>query len=274
MGRKKKKSFGIKVLIYFFKGLWFLFSGIFKLIWLFILYVYNKIKNRKKIEVKKEGKGEVKIKPQYEKFDEVKILNGDFPSFESRIINSPSLIGIILGARGTGKSAIGMKLLENIKAKTNRSVCAMGFRKENLPNWIHVVQSIEEIPNGALILIDEAGIQFSSRKSMTGSNKILSDLLLIARHKDLSVLFISQNSSNLEINAIRQTDFLILKPSSLLQKDFERGKIKDIYIEAEDHFKELKDIVGLTYIYSDQFRGFVKNPLPSFWNKDVSKAFR
>ena len=274
MVRKKKRSIGVKAIIYFFKGIWFLIAGIFKIFGFLFLFIYGKIKNRKNDDVKKVGKGEVRINPIYEKFEDVKILNGEYSNFENKIINSTSLIGIILGARGTGKSAIGMKLLENIKAKTKRNVCAMGFRKESLPNWIHVVETTEELPNGSLVLIDEAGIQFSSRKSMTGTNKILSDLLLIARHKDLSVLFISQNSSNLEINAIRQADFLILKPSSLLQKDFERGKIKDIYTEVEEHFKEYKDIVGLTYIYSDQFRGFVKNPLPSFWNKDVSKAFR
>ena len=30
------------------------------------------------------------------------------------------MIGIILGARGTGKSAIGMRLLENFKTQTNK----------------------------------------------------------------------------------------------------------------------------------------------------------
>ncbi len=114
---------------------------------------------------------------------------------------------------------------------------------------------------------------FSSRSSMSTANKLLSTLLLIARHKDLSVLFISQNSSNLEINAIRQADFLILKPSSLLQKDFERKTIKDIYEEAEAHFQEFKNHQGLAYIYSDKYKGFITNPLPTFWSQKTSKAF-
>ena len=108
---------------------------------------------------------------------------------------------------------------------------------------------------------------------MSEMNKMLSDILLVARHKDLSVLFITQNSSNLEINVIRQADYLILKPSSLLQKDFERTKIKKIYEEVVDDFSELKDDRGLTYIYSDKFRGFISNPLPSFWSEKVSKGF-
>ena len=108
---------------------------------------------------------------------------------------------------------------------------------------------------------------------MSNSNKLLSQILFIARHKDLSIIFISQNSSNIEINTIRQADYIALKPSSLLQKDFERKKIKEIYEEVEKEFEKYKEDKGLTYIYSHNYKGFVSNPLPSFWNIKVSKAY-
>ncbi len=85
---------------------------------------------------------------------------------------------------------------------------------------------------------------------------------------------ITHNSANIDLNIIRQADYLILKPSSLLQKDFERKKINDIYTEAEKHFKEFKEELGLTYIYSETYKGFIANPLPSFWTSNVSKAYR
>ena len=84
---------------------------------------------------------------------------------------------------------------------------------------------------------------------------------------------ITHNSANLEINAIRQADYLILKPSSLLQKDFERKKIKDIYENVEGEFNELKNTVGLTYLYADNYQGFVINKLPTFWSEKVSKGY-
>jgi hypothetical protein len=96
---------------------------------------------------------------------------------------------------------------------------------------------------------------------------------LIARHKNLSVLFISQNSSNLDVNILRQADCMLLKPSSLLQKDFERKKITEIYEEVKEDFQRLKDHKGLTYIYSEEYRGFVENDLPSFWSQGISKSF-
>lgn len=271
MARKKKRHIVLKLIVWVFNGMWFIIKSIFKC--LVLIFNFFKKKKEKSLENKKE-KLRPKIYAKYEDLKLIKLLDGNYNKFENKLLNNLSIIGIILGARGTGKSSIGMKLLENIKAKTNRNICAMGFRKETLPGWINIINKTEEIPNGSVVLVDEAGIEFSSRESMSDANKLLSDLLLIARHKDLSIFFISQNSSNLEINIIRQADFLILKPSSLLQKDFERKKIKDIYSEVQEDFDKLKHVNGLTYIYSNDFRGFISNNLPSFWNKEVSKAYK
>ena len=212
--------------------------------------------------------------PRYESIAVNETIDGKFESFEKKLETSDSTIGLILGARGSGKSAIGLRLLENIKTRTGKKCFAIGFNREDMPNWVDVVAGIEDLTNNSFVLIDEGGILFSSRKSMSDANTFLSDLLLIARHKNISVMFISQNSSNLEINAIRQADYLVLKKSSLLQKDFERQKIKDIYGNVEEGFKKHGLNKGLAFIYSDEFRGFVSNPLPSFWSEKVSKSFR
>ena len=131
----------------------------------------------------------------------------------------------------------------------------MVFQEEDMPIWIDVVEDIKQLKNKSFVLIDEGGILFSSRSSMAEPNKLLSELMFIARHKSISIIFISQNSANLEINAIRQADYLVLKPSSLLQKDFERKKIKEIYEDIGAKLKKYKkdNVKGITYIYSDEF---------------------
>lgn len=275
---KKKLNNFLKRTVKFTAKLIFVYP--FKALWFVTKHSYHGIKEafhkkgKENKEIKKSKKvSKIKIEPKYDQIKELKNLNGNFTNFESKLLGNKSTIGIILGARGTGKSAIGMRLLENFKVKTKKNIYAMGFKQGSLPNWIGKVESIEEINNGAVILIDEGGIEFSSRKSMSNANKLLSELLMIARHKDLSVIFITQNSSNLEINAIRQADYLVLKPSSLLQKDFERKKIKNIYSEVEDDFNELTGDLGLTYIYAGNYRGFVSNSLPSFWSEEVSKGY-
>lgn len=281
---KKKSSKGFmhylgKALLYTFKGIGY---GLFytgKGIFITAKFLTKQaVKHTAKAAVKvKSARAEAsrpKSNAKYESLTEIKPIKGNISSFESTLMSKDSLIGIILGARGSGKSAVGMKLLENFRTNTNKNIYAMGFRKEDLPSWIKVVEGIENIENNSVILVDEGGIMFSSRKSMSDANKVLSDLLLIARHKNLTILFITQNSSNLEINALRQADFLIMKPSSLLQKDFERQKIKEIYENISEEFENLKETVGVMYIHSDKFQGFATNTLPSFWNANVSKAFK
>jgi len=237
------------------------------------IYTLGKFIN-KKVAEKKVKKRRQSMFSIYENFKILKNIKGNYLNWENKIHNSDSQIGIILGARGTGKTAFGVKFLENIHAKNNKKCYAIGFKETKMPSWINVVENADALGNNAFVLIDEGGILFSSRNSMSNANKFLSELILIARHKNLSILFISQNSSNLDINILRQADFLILKPSSLLQKDFERKIIQKIYEKAEPHFQEFKDDKGITHIYSGEFVGFVSNPLPSFWDEKISKGFR
>ncbi len=272
---KKKRSpilyYVWMVFVYLFKAIYWIFKG------LFIAIRFGGKQVSKSVAKHKQKKLEAsrpKIHAKYVSLKEIKPVHGNVSKFESELLRKDSLIGIILGARGSGKSAVGMKLLENFKAKTGRYVCAMGFKSENVPDWINVVTTVDQIPNSSVVLIDEGGIAFSSRKSMSNANQLLSELLMIARHKSLTILFITQNSSNLEVNALRQADFLVLKPSSLLQKDFERKIIKELYESVSSDFSALKDTEGLAYIHSDKFRGFVSNELPSFWSTDVSKSFK
>ena len=180
----------------------------------------------------------------------------------------------LTGQLGNGSSMWKLAYIENIYAKTKEKCFAMGFKAEELPSWIKGVSDVSEIENNSWVVIDEGGILFGSRNSMSSANKLLSQLILISRHKNINILFISQNSSNLEVNILRQADFLALRKSSLLQKDFERKIIQRLYSETQEKFEKHKLEKGLTYIYSEQFKGFVSNPLPSFWKEEISKSFK
>lgn len=276
--KKKKRTFWFFV-AQFFIGIWGIFRGIWWLLKMIVKGLYwlsDRIVSFV-LREKKSGKGRLKQSPEEEikiaKLTVVETLKGNYKNFWTKLKTSDSMIGIIVGARGSGKSAIALSILENLKGGSKKFF-AMGFKSEDLPNWIQVIEKTDDLENDAYVVIDEGGILFSSRDSMSSANKLLSELLFIARHKNLTIFFISQNSSNIEINTIRQSDFIILKKSSLLQKDFERKKIADIYTEYSDGFEKHKNLKGLTLIYSDQFVGFINNELPSFWSSKVSKGFR
>ena len=266
--RKKREKRPIEYatdgLLFILKSPYYLIRGIYRL----IHKTAEDIKKRKSIE-----KREL-IKSKYEEFKIIHQIEGEYKKLIEEIYKADSKIGIVLGARGSGKTAFGIKFLENVHAKTKKKCFAIGFHEEELPAWIKVVSDINSLHNDSFVLIDEGGILFSSRSSMSNPNKLLSELMLIARHKNISILFISQNSSNLEINILRQADFLALKPSSLLQKEFERKIIQKMYENTEEEFKRFKDNKGLVYIYSSNFRGFISNSLPSFWKESISKSFK
>ncbi|MFH1608282.1 MAG: zonular occludens toxin domain-containing protein [archaeon] len=242
------------------------------------VYVYRGIKKMKshfdkRLEKKNVLKNRGMIDAKYRHFEILQTEDGNYNLWEKNLFESDSKIGVIIGARGTGKTAFGVKFLENFYSKNKKRCYAIGFKENEMPMWINVVQNINQLTNNSFVLIDEGGILFSSRSSMSNVNKLLSELILIARHKNLSILFISQNSSNLDVNILRQADFLVLKPSSLLQKDFERKIVQKIYEQADESFGKFKDVKGVTYIYSGDFKGFVANPLPSFWKETISKSF-
>ncbi|MBW3002398.1 AAA family ATPase [Candidatus Woesearchaeota archaeon] len=267
----KTLIFTSTAVMYMLKGLYTFLDGIGSA----ILFTSKKVnEKRAKTTKKAPAKNRPKTTAKYTSLKDIKPIKGKSTTFENFFHNSDSTIGIILGARGTGKSAIGLKLLENAHAKAGKQVYAIGFNAKDIPNWINAAETPEEVENDSIVLIDESGISFSSRKSMSNANQLLSSLLMIARHKNISVLFITQNSSNLEVNVLRQADFLVMKPSSLMQKDFERKKIKEVYESMQPGFEELKGTTGLTYIHSDKYQGFVTNDLPSFWTTSVSKAFK
>lgn len=251
-------------LLFIIKIPYYLVRGALKL----IKIIFGKIEE-KKIKIRKDS-----MVAKHEPLKVIHTKEGSYESWLKKFYESDSQIGIILGARGSGKTAFGMKFLENFHTKNKKKCFAMGFNESELPSWIKNAKGISELENDSFVLIDEGGILFNSRSSMSNSNKLLSQLILIARHKNISILFISQNSSNLEVNILRQADFLILKPSSLLQKEFERKIIQNIYKDTKEDFEKFNENKGVTYIYSGLFRGFVSNPLPSFWKENLGKSFK
>ncbi|MCK5149682.1 hypothetical protein KAJ87_02045 [Candidatus Pacearchaeota archaeon] len=264
--KKKSKAmkYAGKSLLFVLKTPYYLVKGVYGL----------SKKNSQRIEKKKIVKKRKLIISKYDDFEKIHVISGDYEKWLGEVYESESQIGIILGARGSGKTAFGIKFLENIYSKYKKNCFAIGFNENELPLWIKAVSDISLLENNSFVLIDEGGILFNSRSSMSNANKMLSQLIMIARHKNMGILFISQNSSNLEVNILRQADFLVLKPSSLLQKEFERKIIKKIYSEAEEHFDKFKEKKGIAHIYSGNFRGFICNPLPSFWKENISKSFK
>jgi replicative DNA helicase len=269
---RKKENIIISIVKFVFKWIFRIIKYLF--IWLF--YAFRYLFNAVKRHVSKSAIITAKLQRKLSKkplpeITVIETIKGNYDEFWNHLVKSDSMIGLVIGARGSGKTAMAMTMIEKL-AGTKNKIFAMGF--SDLPDWIRIVDKVEDLLNDSFVVIDEGGILFSSRDSMSNANKFLSELLFVARHKNLTIIFISQNSSNLEINTLRQADFMILKKSSLLQKNFERKIIAKIYDDYADKFEQYKKIRGLALVYSNDFVGFVENNLPSFWSTKVSKGFR
>lgn len=212
-------------------------------------------------------------KEDYIPFSVIKTEKGSYEDLIRRMLKGSNIV-LITGKRGSGKTALGMKFLELFRKSTKRKVFAMGFDSAKLPFTIKKAKTMEDISNNSVVLIDEGAVTFGSRDSMKSANKELGKLMAIARHKNLSLILIAQNSAMIDLNVLRLADTLVLKEPSLLQAQFERKAIKDMYEKVAPHFKELDDKKAHFYVMDDEFEGLLNYSLPEFWSDGISKSFR
>ena len=269
----RKKSLSKKVAVGVGKGLWWAAKGSGKLLWKGAKATGKGIASAsKKAKQAKARRPATKKPAQVEPINLVKKVKGDFSTFEKRL-HRDSLIVLIAGRRGSGKSAYAFRLLENISAKAKRPCFAIGPRQSVLPSWIQAIENVDQAKNGSVILVDEGAIAFSSRNTMSAKNKGLAELLAVARHKDLTLLLITQNTGMIDNNVLRLCDTLVFKEGSLLQERFERSAIKDLYETANKALQEIpsQERMSHCYIIDAGFEGICQAGLPSFWNAKVSK---
>jgi hypothetical protein len=232
-----------------------------------VLRVCGESKGQKRL-----GASEVYHKePVFEAFGLVRTVQGDYSRAEEKWFRD-SLVILIFGKRGSGKSALGFKLLENIRSKSGRPCFALDIAQEKMPFWIKTIGDIEDASNGGVILVDEGAISFGARKSMSAKNRDLSELLAIARHKDLTLVFITQNTGMIDKNVLRMADMLFIKEGSLLQQQMERGEMKEIYGRADECMDTVTgDKRPYVYMIDCDHEGLLTSPLPSFWTQGLSK---
>jgi hypothetical protein len=193
------------------------------------------------------------------------------------IIRHPSII-LILGARGSGKSALGYKILEYLKHTADPYMVGLPQKaRKLLPVWIGSVPSIEDIPQNSVVLVDESYTQFHSRTSSSDRARSLSNLINLSRQRGITLGFISQEARQIDKNIASSADIIIFKNPGILQLEFERRELRKIAEDARRMFAAIssKDKIKWAYVYApgSDFVGMLENSLPSFWSTGLSKAY-
>ena len=69
-----------------------------------------------------------------------------------------------------------------------------------------MVQRLEDIPPRAAVLIDEAYLIFGARSAMTAAGRSVGTLVNLSRQRSWSLIFITQDSRQLDVNVLSQAD--------------------------------------------------------------------
>ena len=191
------------------------------------------------------------------------------------LIRHPS-VGAVLGRRGSGKSALAYRILELQRVRSAPYVVGPASLKKLLPSWVGVVQDLDLVPHNSVVLVDEAYLQYHARNSMSEAGRGIGPLVNLSRQKNWSLIFVVQESRQLDINVISQLDWLAIKELTEISSSFERREIRRFTDKARLQFRAAQgDKRPWTWFYSEQanFEGLVRNELPTFWKSQLSRAF-
>ncbi len=188
------------------------------------------------------------------------------------MIGTKSKIMMIVGGRGSGKTASGFWCAEQIK--DTRQVYYSGEETGGLPDWIKVTDDPVNTPTGSFILTDEVGIQYSARGSMfSDKSRWLSQQLMTLRHDNKTIAFMTQNTRLSDVNIYRLADvFIYKKPSSMQMSTDRMSSNKRDYIQDLINTMMPRQKKETLYVSGNRIMKF-NQPLPTFWSDKLSKSW-
>ena len=217
-----------------------------------------------------------------------------------QILHEP-FVCLILGSRGSGKTALAHALLEEYRTD-DRDAYILNFPDEKrhlLPDWIEILPATvtrETWPEESVVLVHEAHHLLHARRSLDAENLELDKLVSVSRHKDSNIIYETQMSQRLDKNAVAAVDGICVRWPALMQEQFERRAVRPVikdarevlekYVDVHDgedftYVERVEDDDGVdklkkhVYVHADQFRGEYPQEvgLADHWSESISKAY-
>jgi len=193
-------------------------------------------------------------------------------------IEGKSKIVYIVGARGSGKTASCFMFAETVHNETGRSIfyISPSANKKALPDWCKLIETIQDAPKGCLAMVDESAIQFNARDFMQKENVDMTKLLAIARHKDIFLIFLTQDTALADTNIRRLRDIILWKQSNdygLTEKGAGNQKEHKFWQKVRNMMSpRSKPEVLFEYPAKRRFIHF-SHELPECWSDNLSKVW-
>ncbi len=192
-----------------------------------------------------------------------------------KLYKSPNGIIGVLGARGTGKTALSLAIAQFL----NRPIYAIGISPQAMDDLGTSIgpDEIDTVPDGSTIIIDDAGLSFGTRDYAQEASQKLHDLLATVRHRDIMIIANSTSSATMD-RYLLDADIIFLKPVSRFHAEAERRGIQKFMDKATEVLLSIPESQRQSYAYviSDvyNFEGLIYYHLPRGFNERISKNKR
>lgn len=143
-------------------------------------------------------------------------------------------------------------------------------------DWIGIAESLEDIPQKSIILVDEAYLPYHSRESLAAKSREMSRILNLSRQREQTLIFVSQEARQVDKNIASSANVVVFKDLGMFQLEFDRPELARIATQAKQAIETINgDKRRWSYAYSPDadFIGLLENDLPSFWTAKLSHAF-
>ena len=195
-----------------------------------------------------------------------------------QLVRHPCVI-LILGHRGSGKTALACRLQELLRDLA--PVYAVGLPPRAarlLPTWYGLADDPGDIPSNAIIYLPESYRLFHARETQTAQGRAIGELVNLSRHRRHTLIFDVQNPSHLDRNIISETDVVLVKQPGPLTQGFERPQFRPIMDAARAAFASVGSFrrKRMVWVYAPgegEVGKLMENQLPTFWTNSLSRVF-
>ena len=199
-------------------------------------------------------------------------------SFPDAIPN-PGVI-LVLGAQGEGKTSLAFWAMAEWHQRSQGRLQGAVFKptramKKLLPNWIAAPQSLLEIPERSVCLIDEGQQHSNARRASSSDNLEMSNLVALARQREQTIIVVTHFSRKIDFLEAAEAKRVIWKRPNAAHVMWERSQIKPFAMRAYETFQHaVGDTRELAYVldFETLRMGMLRVKQANFWTEAMSSA--